>query len=649
MLPVLAGAAAGAVGRVALGAVAGAARAVGTGIAAGGRAAVAGAGRAVAGAGRIAGTGLMAMGAGGGGGGSGRGGSSQAGGGTNLPAVQNATVPDEITVAPDADFERVVEEQGTGNAAADQLLDTLDRIDVNTAQTAAGVERLVDAQEDAPLEGPTDTPNDPNDGSGGDGGGRDKTTGGMFAGILKMLKGFLNKFVMFFAAAGLVVGGILSGGAGDLFEKLKSAFDRLVEALAPILQVLMETVMPPLFDLFGSLVDIFVKVVEILAPIVTNLIETIFPPLAETFTLLVTLFGNIIEMLSPVLVVVGEILGEVISAILTLINGVLTFFTDPIGYLKDGLSYLADGGDMILAGLGDFINGIIEFIADLVSNIPMVGDSAAAALRDMKVEFGDRARERMATREQERADRAAAREAEEAPQPEEPQAQDQQTQPAETEAPVQQQTTEQTIADAVKVSLEDQQRLTESQQQTTAAQRTSTQAGPDVQVVEQQAEKVDPKNEILTQLSTMDPQAPSAGTSITVKTKDGGRATLKPTMFDGFTEQEVISAVTSLPNVSYSPSAKTFQGTDGSAMQSETLMSNIEANLSTPSDMVETATAQTAQAAEQAATVGGGTNISAPMVAQNTQNIQNHTSTGIIYTGEGDSLGHRVKVLPGVA
>lgn len=553
------------------------------------------------------------------------------GGGRDIVPAQPQGEPTGTAIVPFEDiperFEVVPVPQEEDQSPAERLLDTLDRIDDNTAMTAAGVEKLVDAQEDQPLEGPVDVDNDPNDGTQS---AKKEESGGLFGGIMKSIKKLFSKVVLFFIAAAAVVGAILTGGAGDTFEKLKEAFTRLTDALAPVLQTLMETVMPALLDLFDVLVEIFVKLVEVLAPILKTIIETVVPPLMKMFTLLAEVFLNLIEFVSPILPVIAEYVAKALGLVVGLINGVLEFLTDPIGYLKDGLSYLADGGDMILAGLGDFINGIIGFIAGLVENIPMVGEKAAAALRNMEVEFGDNARERMATREQERADRAAAR----GDGPEEP--------------------------TPVDVSPEDAERLEASQQETVRAatgtgngtQRVETNAGPTIERSQPDGSRVDVSSEIASTLQKLNPKEQDG--VITIKKSGRGPAGRRRALRyedinrnGEFTNQEVDAALATL-GVVKSPDSDQFQlqGAQGANVQLE---SAPDVGPRTGAG-VQVATEGAQVASEQAAqSGGGGANINAPMQNNNVQNINNTTSTGVIYNGGRSTLGGRSRILPGVS
>jgi len=542
-----------------------------------------------------------------------------------LPAI-----PDQIEVVP-------VEGEGQepDQSPAERLLDVLDRIDDNTARTASSVERLLDAQEDRPLEGPVDDPNDPNDGASGTDTGKEQK--GPFAKIFKSLKGFLNKMVLLFAAAGLVVGGILAGGAGDLFEKLKDGFDRIVKALAPILEMLFETIMPIVFDVMGKLVDMFVLIVEALAPVLKVIIETVVPPLLKTFGLLVEIFTNIIEFVSPILPFLAEAVGEAFSAVMAVVNGVLEFLTDPIGYIKDGLSYIADGGDRIIAGMADMINGVIEFFADIVSKF---SDSAAEGLRSTRVEFGDSARERMAQREQERQDRERARNGD---------------QPAEEVAA--EEAAQQTAP--VDIPPQEVERLQESQQQTTRqatnnrrrgrgqpATREETNAGPSTDLPESDGTKVDPVREVVTIIQSKDAKIKDGVVTIVKGTgRAKRRVPLKANDFEGlgYTEQDVTAAMAALGATPSQVSPGTFEVAAPVAMEEGGAQQQTGQTMAEASTETQQAT-ETAQAASS-----GGANINAPMQATNVQNINSSTSTGVIYTGERDSLGGRSRILPGVA
>jgi hypothetical protein len=232
----------------------------------------------------------------------------------------------------------------------------------------------------------------------------------------------------------------------SVFVKLKELFERLVAVIAPILEMIMERLLPPLLDAVMMLADVFMQIVEALMPPLLNLIDQVLPPIMDLLMMVIDVFMQVVEMLMPPLIQIIEaaippLIGliELISQIFlmlvenlmpilepmigfiadtlvvvfgligSVIEGMINFFKAPMSYIDDGLSYLADGGDMILSGIGGFINGLIEFVAGLVENIPFVGEGAAESLRGMKVSFGERAEARMAKRATERAERAADR------------------------------------------------------------------------------------------------------------------------------------------------------------------------------------------------------------------------------------------------
>ena len=268
---------------------------------------------------------------------------------------------------------------------------------------------------------------------------------GILDSVFKEIKGFLKLVGKIGLLIGLAAAAVFGAGDG-VFVKIKELFNRLVEALAPVLETLMTKVVPPLLDVLMVVMDAFMQIVEALMPVVIQIVETLLPPVIDLFMTIVDVFMKLVEvLLPPIMQVVDaalpvvtqlvELLAEVLMTLVdalmpvleplvgfiantlvavieligTVIGGVLKFFTDPVGYIQYGLSYLADGGDMILSGLGGFINGLIEFIAGLVEKIPFIGEDAAAGLRGLKVSFGDAAEERMEQRATERAERAADR------------------------------------------------------------------------------------------------------------------------------------------------------------------------------------------------------------------------------------------------
>lgn len=274
---------------------------------------------------------------------------------------------------------------------------------------------------------------------------KEKKKDGPLSGAFKAIGDFAKLVTKVFTMIALLAAAVFAADDG-FFTKLKELFGRLIEVLAPVVQTIMEDVLPPILDLFITVADMFMQIVEMLMPPILKIIQDVMPPIMALFTTLAEVFMQIVEMLmphitrlidellppivelfmtlldvfmqlvellmpalEPIIGFITDVAINVISLIANILTSVLKFFSDPIGYLQDGISYIADGGDMILSGIGSFINGLIEFIAGLVEKIPFVGESAAEGLRSLKVSFGDAAEERMARRAQERANRAADR------------------------------------------------------------------------------------------------------------------------------------------------------------------------------------------------------------------------------------------------
>ena len=325
------------------------------------------------------------------------------------------------------------------DADADAERNYLEEIADNTKVMADGVRESGEGMPDD--DGGEDPKNPENKNAKGEA----KSGEGMVSKVMGPIKDFLKLFGKIALAIGLFAAAVFAAN-DSVFVKMKELFERLVAVLAPILEMIMTKVLPPIIDVLMLVADAFMKVVEALMPPLLNLVDQVLPPIMDLVMLIVDVFMQVVEMLMPPLTQIIEAaipplisLIELISQIFlmlvenlmpilepmlgfiadtlvvvfgligSVIEGMINFFKAPMSYIDDGLSYLADGGDMILSGIGSFINGLIEFVAGLVENIPFVGEGAAESLRGMKVSFGERAEARMAKRATERAERAADR------------------------------------------------------------------------------------------------------------------------------------------------------------------------------------------------------------------------------------------------
>ena len=260
-----------------------------------------------------------------------------------------------------------------------------------------------------------------------------KMIANMLGGLSKMFQGMLKGFKKFFKifAIGLAV---LAGAAlmvtsqgVELFRMMREGFDLLVDMLTPVVQILMDVfgkllevvmglsnalmpiitsfltqLMPIISSVMDSLAKVFMMIVDMLAPIISTLVNTVMPALRPLMDLLLFLFeviaDTVINVLQPVFSVFATVLGavaNVIGFLSSLAMAVVTLFTEGP---QQALNLLLNAGDFIIAGIGDMINGIIEFIAGLVDAIPGPNFGLADSIREAKVDFGDRAKARIAQR-----------------------------------------------------------------------------------------------------------------------------------------------------------------------------------------------------------------------------------------------------------
>ena len=260
-----------------------------------------------------------------------------------------------------------------------------------------------------------------------------KMIANMLGGLSKMFQGMLKGFKKFFKifAIGLAV---LAGAAlmvtsqgVELFRMMREGFDLLVDMLTPVVQILMDVfgkllevvlglsnalmpiitqfltqLMPIISSVMDSLAKVFMMIVNMLAPIISSIVNTVLPALRPLMDVLLFLFeliaDTVINVLQPVFSVFATVLGavaNVIGFLSSLAMAVVTLFTEGPAV---AFNMLKNAGDFIIAGIADLINGIIEFVAGVVDAIPGPNFGLADKIRSMKVEFGDKARERIAQR-----------------------------------------------------------------------------------------------------------------------------------------------------------------------------------------------------------------------------------------------------------
>ena len=260
-----------------------------------------------------------------------------------------------------------------------------------------------------------------------------KMMANMLGGLSKMFQGMLKGFKKFFkifaiglavlAAAALMV---TSQGV-ELFRMMREGFNLLVDLLTPVVEILMDVfgkllevvlglantlmpiitsfltqLMPIISSVMDSLARMFMMIVDMLAPIISSLVNTVMPALRPLMDVLLFLFEMIVDtvtnVLKPVFVVLGTALGlvaNVIGFIASIAMAVVSLFTEGPAV---AFNMLKNAGDFIVAGIADLINGIIDFVAGVVDAIPGPNFGLADKIRSMKVEFGDKARERIAQR-----------------------------------------------------------------------------------------------------------------------------------------------------------------------------------------------------------------------------------------------------------
>lgn len=204
-------------------------------------------------------------------------------------------------------------------------------------------------------------------------------------GIKSMLKGITSFFKTISKIVGIALLGILAFGTDEQVEKmvdtLKNLFNTIADALEPVFLYLKEELLPKLVELIPVVLETIGLLFEkVISPLLTNVI---MPLASMAMDGLVSFFEFVSDALKNPKEVAEEVLFDI---------------TD---FFKDIGDFFGNAFDKLIVSLDGTINSVIDGLADMASNIPVVGESAAEKIRSMKSDFSSDARTRIEEREEE--------------------------------------------------------------------------------------------------------------------------------------------------------------------------------------------------------------------------------------------------------
>ena len=270
-----------------------------------------------------------------------------------------------------------------------------------------------------------------------------KMMSSMLGGIKNMIgsivKGF-QKFIKFFlfGLAALAGAALMVTGQGvEIFRMMREAFDNLVSMLAPVveaamsvfgglLQMILATsnaLMPAITAILEQLVPVVKTIVDVILrlfnvilaaiqPILDVIVNQVLPPVIQVFNSLVGFFMMLVDFLEPIVLMLGNLVGVVATNLGQFFQGFNDFLSILEAFMDGDMTavnrYVLDMQDRLPIVIANSINGIIDFVAGLLDYVPgKRAEKAAAAIRDMRVEFGDRAQARIDKRGEEDGSTAA--------------------------------------------------------------------------------------------------------------------------------------------------------------------------------------------------------------------------------------------------
>lgn len=168
-------------------------------------------------------------------------------------------------------------------------------------------------------------------------------------------------------------------------------------------------------------------ITEFASTVVTSLKPAFEYVKDEVFPVLIDLTSNVLETLrilfqdyiGPGLTAALPYVKIAVQALSDFFSGFVNFLENPKSYWEEArvkaqdamLDFgesLANGIDHLISRLGSFINYVIESLANRAANILVIGKQAAEKIRAGKVEFGEKAQQRIKERNRESAARNVA-------------------------------------------------------------------------------------------------------------------------------------------------------------------------------------------------------------------------------------------------
>lgn len=143
----------------------------------------------------------------------------------------------------------------------------------------------------------------------------------------------------------------------EALPPLMDLISQLIEQLAPLIA----EALPPLVDLFGQLVEQLLPIVQQIAPILIDLFNELLPPL--------------MELISAVLPVLVDLFAALIPPIAEIISTILPVLVELIQSLLPVINLLIDVVKLLLSAFLEVFKGIAELVSEQIENITTIFDN----------------------------------------------------------------------------------------------------------------------------------------------------------------------------------------------------------------------------------------------------------------------------------
>lgn len=208
----------------------------------------------------------------------------------------------------------------------------------------------------------------------------------MFGGLMKTIKSVFGMITTGFLLLGGAVLAFMGPGGIEAMKGVLDTLGNIVnEILPPILEAL-SNVFTSLMPALMLIADVVGEFVAMIAPMVSNLLTVLLPPVMQVFESLATLFSNFVAIVAPIITYILDAIlppiANLFSGLLELLDNLLTILLPPLGVILGVLGFAITGVVNAISFVVNALNLVFGVLFSIKDGFDSMGDN-------LKIAFGN--------------------------------------------------------------------------------------------------------------------------------------------------------------------------------------------------------------------------------------------------------------------